>query len=60
VDASERILFLDILRGMALFGIIAGKMRAFSAPLSTNNSPLCANVQSPRLDWPRMLNHQAF
>jgi len=33
VDLSERILFIDILRGMALFGILAANMRAFFAPL---------------------------
>jgi uncharacterized protein len=33
VTLSERILFLDILRGMALFGILAANMRAFFAPL---------------------------
>jgi uncharacterized protein len=30
---SERILFIDVLRGMALFGILAANMRAFFAPL---------------------------
>src|ERR1700722_6021022 len=33
VHLSERILFIDILRGMALFGILAANMRAFFAPL---------------------------
>src|SRR5215469_18519106 len=33
VSVSERILFIDILRGMALFGILAANMRAFFAPL---------------------------
>ena len=33
VGLSERILFIDILRGMALFGILAANMRAFFAPL---------------------------
>jgi uncharacterized protein len=33
VSLSERILFIDILRGMALFGILAANMRAFVAPL---------------------------
>lgn len=33
VSLSERILFLDILRGVALFGILAANMRAFFAPL---------------------------
>jgi uncharacterized protein len=33
VNLSERILFIDILRGMALFGILAANMRAFFAPL---------------------------
>src|SRR5208283_91398 len=35
VDLSERILFIDVLRGMALFGILAANMRAFFAPLDT-------------------------
>jgi uncharacterized protein len=33
VVLSERILFIDVLRGMALFGILAANMRAFFAPL---------------------------
>jgi uncharacterized protein len=33
VDLSERIVFIDVLRGMALFGILAANMRAFFAPL---------------------------
>lgn len=33
VTLSERIVFIDILRGMALFGILAANMRAFFAPL---------------------------
>lgn len=33
VTLSERILFLDILRGAALFGILAANMRAFLGPL---------------------------
>jgi uncharacterized protein len=33
VNLAERILFIDILRGMALFGILAANMRAFAAPL---------------------------
>lgn len=33
VSLSERILCIDILRGMALFGILAANMRAFFAPL---------------------------
>ena len=33
VSLSERILFIDILRGMALFGILAANMRAFVAPI---------------------------
>ena len=33
ISTSERILFIDILRGMALFGILAANMRAFFAPL---------------------------
>ena len=32
-DAAERILDLDILRGVALFGILAANMRGFSAPM---------------------------
>ena len=33
VSLAERILFIDVLRGMALFGILAANMRAFFAPL---------------------------
>ena len=33
VSVSERILFIDVLRGAALFGILAANMRAFFAPL---------------------------
>ncbi|SPE25176.1 conserved membrane hypothetical protein [Candidatus Sulfotelmatomonas gaucii] len=33
VNLSERILFIDVLRGLALFGILAANMRAFFAPL---------------------------
>jgi uncharacterized protein len=33
IAAEDRILDLDILRGMALFGILAANMRGFSAPL---------------------------
>ena len=33
VELSERIVFIDVLRGMALFGILAANMRAFVAPL---------------------------
>src|SRR5208283_4806908 len=33
VSLSERILFIDVLRGMALFGILAANMRAFFAHL---------------------------
>lgn len=33
ISLSERILFIDVLRGMALFGILAANMRAFFAPL---------------------------
>ena len=33
INSSERILFIDVLRGMALFGILAANMRAFFAPL---------------------------
>jgi len=33
VSLSERIVFVDVLRGMALFGILAANMRAFFAPL---------------------------
>ncbi len=32
IAASERILYIDILRGMALFGILAANMRGFNAP----------------------------
>ena len=34
ISASERILYIDILRGMALFGILAANMRGFDAPAS--------------------------
>ena len=33
IDSAERIPDLDILRGMALFGILAANMRGFSAPM---------------------------
>lgn len=33
ITLSERILFVDVVRGMALFGILAANMRAFFAPL---------------------------
>jgi len=33
ITLSERIVFIDVLRGMALFGILAANMRAFFAPL---------------------------
>jgi len=33
-QASERILYVDMLRGMALFGIITANMRGFNAPES--------------------------
>jgi uncharacterized protein len=33
VSLTERVLFIDVLRGMALFGILAANMRAFVAPL---------------------------
>ena len=33
VSFSERILFIDVLRGTALFGILAANMRAFFAPI---------------------------
>jgi uncharacterized protein len=33
VSLSERILFIDVLRGVALLGILAANMRAFVAPL---------------------------
>lgn len=32
ITSAERILYIDILRGMALFGILAANMRGFSAP----------------------------
>lgn len=35
VSLTERIQFIDVLRGMALFGILAANMRAFVAPLDT-------------------------
>jgi uncharacterized protein len=33
VSLSERILFIDVLRGMALFGILAANMRALAGPI---------------------------
>src|SRR5271167_1899260 len=33
VSLSERIVFIDVLRGLALFGILAANMRAFFGPL---------------------------
>jgi uncharacterized protein len=33
ISLSERIQFIDVLRGMALFGILTANMRAFFAPL---------------------------
>ena len=33
IQLSERILFIDVLRGLALLGILAANMRAFFAPL---------------------------
>jgi uncharacterized protein len=35
VSLSERIEYLDVLRGAALFGILAANMRAFNSPLAT-------------------------
>ena len=32
ISSAERILYIDILRGMALFGILAANMRGFNAP----------------------------
>jgi uncharacterized protein len=34
ITSSERILYIDMLRGMALFGILAANMRGFDAPAS--------------------------
>lgn len=34
ITAAERILYIDILRGMALFGILAANLRGFNAPES--------------------------
>src|ERR1041385_5493516 len=34
VTGDDRIFYIDLLRGMALFGILAANMRAFFAPLS--------------------------
>ena len=33
INLAERIVFIDVLRGLALFGILAANMRAFVAPL---------------------------
>ena len=38
VSLTERIQFIDVLRGMALFGILTANMRAFSAPLDAYDS----------------------
>jgi uncharacterized protein len=46
ISASERILFIDILRGAALFGILAANMRAFFAPLDVYGT---ISVLFPRL-----------
>jgi uncharacterized protein len=35
VSLTERIQFIDVLRGMALFGILTANMRAFFAPMDT-------------------------
>ena len=40
VTSAERILYIDILRGMALFGILAANMRGFSAP-----APVYGNIK---------------
>src|SRR5258706_7739004 len=32
ITSAERVLYIDILRGMALFGILAANMRGFNAP----------------------------
>src|SRR5689334_18673355 len=32
ITSGERILYIDVLRGMALFGILAANMRGFGAP----------------------------
>ena len=34
ITSAERILYIDILRGMALFGILAANMRGFNAPMN--------------------------
>src|ERR1041385_745025 len=33
ITSTERVLYIDILRGMALFGILAANMRGFNAPM---------------------------
>lgn len=33
INLSDRIVFIDVLRGLALFGILAANMRAFVAPI---------------------------
>jgi len=38
VSLTERILFIDVLRGMALFGILTANIRAFVAPLDVYDS----------------------
>ena len=46
VGWSDRILFIDVLRGVALFGILAANMRAFFAPLDAYEN---INVLYPAL-----------
>ena len=52
--ASERVETIDILRGLALFGILAANIRAFSGPAIT--------YFTPNLFWPQFHNRlaQAF
>lgn len=52
VGLSERILFIDVLRGLALFGILAANMRGFFAPLDCS-STLGSSITAVRMFWPR-------
>lgn len=47
VSLSERILFIDVMRGMALFGILAANMRAFFAPLDIYGNIAVSSTAAP-------------
>src|SRR5438445_11763494 len=38
ITSTERVLYIDILRGMALFGILAAHLRRFNAPLEVDGN----------------------